>query len=87
MILSLFLRVNGAHHENAGSSEMPLATKNPANSTGLESFRILRGAQVVVLFFHWMRNFHPIVICLRFLTPLLVVMKELDLDTSELYNL
>ena len=55
IIIALFLIVNGTHHENVGSSEIPRATRNYSNSTGLYSFIILRGIQVVVPFFHWMR--------------------------------
>ena len=83
IIIYLFLRVNGTHDENAGSSKMPFATKNSATSTGLDSFRILIVVQVTVSSFHWMSNFCRVVFFLIFLTPLFFVMKASSLDTAD----
>lgn len=71
IVISLFLRVHDTHQTKIGSSSMHLVLANFVISTRLNYFTCLSGTQDSELSFHAARSFHPIVLFLIFLPPLL----------------
>ena len=61
IILSLFQRLYGTHHENAGSSEIPWEVANYATSIGLYYFITDIGIHFLMRYFQGISKFHPTV--------------------------
>ena len=61
MSLCLFFKTSVVHHENAGSSLIPIASTYSGTSTGYDSFMSLNHSHDVDLSFHSMQSCQPLV--------------------------
>ena len=77
-----FRNTSLAHQANAGSSTILWAVAYSATSIGLDSLRSFNGIQFELPSFHRIRNIHPFVVLLIFLSPFLLVIQQSCRDNA-----